>query len=77
MTFIWVKGYNGDVRNEKADSLAKEGAQKEVVNHIDLSILPEFDLQGVKLATMMQAIAYKGIQDLKQKGLKQRIRTKT
>lgn len=59
--FKWVKGHNGDQGNEGSDALAKEGAQKEHPDNIDLAIPKEFDVQGAKLSTITQAIAYRGI----------------
>ena len=56
-----MKGHNGDLGNEKSDELAKEGATKDVPDDLPLDIPPEYDLQGAKLATITQAIAYKGI----------------
>ena len=59
--FNWVKGHNGDVGNEQSDRLAKEGANKEEPDDIPLEIPHKYDLQGAKLATMTQALAYSGI----------------
>ncbi len=47
--------------NKESDKLAKEGAEKEIPEPIDIQILTDFDVQGVKLATINQATAYKGI----------------
>ena len=41
--------------------MAKEGAMKNEENHINLIIPDEFDVQGLKLNTLTQAIAYRGI----------------
>ena len=60
-TFLWTKGHAGDQGNEEADRLAKEGANKPVPNFMSLEIPKEFDLQGAKLATLSQAITYRGI----------------
>jgi ribonuclease HI len=59
--FKWVKGHSGDQGNEGSDTLAKEGAQKARPDNLDLSIPKEFDVQGAKLSTITQAIAYKGV----------------
>jgi ribonuclease HI/exonuclease III len=61
--FQWVKGHNGDLGNEESDRLAREGANKHAPDPIDMSIPKEFDLQGAKLATLTQALAYKGIKE--------------
>ena len=60
-TFQWTKGHAGDQGNEEADRLAKEGANKLEPNNMSLDIPKEFDLQGAKLATLTQAVAYRGI----------------
>ena len=64
-TFKWVKGHDGNERNEGSDRLAKEGAQKNEEDHVDLSIPIEFDVQEAKLAALTQAIAYRGIKESK------------
>lgn len=65
--FQWVKGHNGDHRNEESDRLAKERAEKAIPDELDLQIPTEFDIQGAKLSAMMQALAYKGIRQMKTK----------
>ena len=60
-SFQWVKGHSGIEGNEKSDQLAKDGANKRAPDELNLEIPKEFDLQGAKLATLTQAIAYKGI----------------
>ena len=62
-SFQWVKGHNGDEGNEGSDALAKEGADKAEPDPLNLDIPKEFDLQGAKLATLTQALAYKGIKE--------------
>jgi hypothetical protein len=64
-TFKWVKGHNGNERNEGSDRLAKEGAQKNKEDHVNLSIPIEFDVQGAKLVALTQAIVYIGIKESK------------
>ena len=64
--FKWVKGHSGDEGNEGSDQLAKEGAEKANPDELNLKIPKEFNLQGAKLATLSQAIVYKGI--LEQRG---------
>ena len=61
----WVKGHSGVEGNEECDRLAKEGANKDNPDDLNLDIPVEFDLQGAKLATLTQAIAYKGILEQK------------
>ena len=59
--FEWVKGHSGNEGNEQSDILAKEGASKNEPDNLSLEIPLEYDLQGAKLSTMTQALAYKGI----------------
>ena len=59
----WVEGHQGDRGNEESDRLAKEGAMKAVPDVLNLSIPDEFNLQGAKLASLTQAIAYRGIRE--------------
>lgn len=62
----WVKGHQGVLGNEESDRLAKEGANKDTHDELPLNIPKEFDLQGAKLATLTQAIAYRGIRERSQ-----------
>ncbi len=57
----WVTVMTVPLGNKESDELAKEGAGKEIPEPIDIQILTDFDVQGVKLATINQATAYKGI----------------
>ncbi len=59
--FKWVKGHQGNIGNEESNKLVKEGANKEDPDELTLHIPIKFDLQGAKLATLTQAIAYRGI----------------
>ena len=63
--FEWVKGHQGVQGNEESDKLAKEGASKHEPDPLPLLIPNEFDLQGAKLVTISQAIAYRGIRRTK------------
>jgi len=67
MTFSWIKGHSGTQGNEESDKLAKEGARMEQLNQIDLQIPQEFDIQGAKLVTLDQSMAYQGIQEKRPK----------
>ena len=62
-TFKWVKGHQGVQGNEESDKLAKEGAEKEQPDKLLMNIPKEFNLQGAKLATLVQVLAYKGIRE--------------
>ena len=59
--FKWVKGHSGNLGNEESDALAKEGALKDIPDDLILDVPASFKLHGAKLATLTQAIAYKGI----------------
>jgi ribonuclease HI len=59
--FKWTKGHNGDIGNERADALARQGALKEQPDYIDLTVPDNFSLPGSKLITLTQRIAYAAI----------------
>lgn len=59
----WVKGHCRDRGNKESDTLAKEGVEKTTPDTLSLHIPIEFNLQGAKLATLSQALAYNSIQD--------------
>ena len=58
-----MKGHQGTWSNEECGKLVKEGASKNAPDTLSLSISEEYDLQGAKLATIIQAIAYRGIRE--------------
>jgi ribonuclease HI len=70
--FKWVRGHSGELGNERSDQLAKLGANLEDEDEISLEIPEHFDLQGAKLSTITQAIAYKGISERERERKKQR-----
>jgi ribonuclease HI len=61
MKLQWTKGHNRTIENKESDKLAKEGVNKQTTDILDLSVPAEFESQGAKLATIIQAKAYKGI----------------
>ncbi|KAI0037711.1 hypothetical protein FA95DRAFT_1551472 [Auriscalpium vulgare] len=67
VTFRWVKGHSGDSGNDGADEQADIGARKNRPDRIDLYVPPEWRLTGAKLATITQAIAYRGIRQITEK----------
>ena len=56
-----VKGHSRDNSNKAADTLALKGAIKDAPNKVDLSVPNHLDLQGAKLASMIQLVANQGI----------------
>ncbi len=62
-TFRWVKGHNRNPGNEQSDALTKQGAMKNSNNVLNLDIPKEFNLQGVRLSSLTQATAYRGIKE--------------
>ena len=37
-SFKWVKGHDGNLGNEESDKLAKEGANKEAIDYLDMDV---------------------------------------
>lgn len=67
-TIRWVKGHAGMMGNEKADSLAKAGADMEYDVRRKLPDPPDkFLLRGAMLSRMTQKLAYGGIREMKRK----------
>jgi hypothetical protein len=60
-TLQWVKGHNSDQGNKGSDALVKQGANKWHPDPLNLEIPLDFNIQRVKLPTLMQATTYKGI----------------
>jgi ribonuclease HI len=46
--FKWTKGHNGDIGNERADALARQGALKEQPDYIDLTVPDNFSLPRIE-----------------------------
>ena len=56
--FKWTKGHNGTTGNEEADKLAAIGAQKPILDEIDLSVPRTFNRSGIKVSAVTQASVY-------------------
>jgi hypothetical protein len=70
--FAWVKGHSGEEGNERADHLADKGIKKDMPDEIDFSIPPCFNIQGAKVSTLTQRIAYRGIMEQRQRVVRRR-----
>jgi ribonuclease HI len=62
-SFKWIKGHDRVEGNEESDRLAKEGAQKDDKDQVNLTIPKEFDMQGAKIVTLTQVTTYQGIRE--------------
>jgi hypothetical protein len=62
--FKWVEGHSRNLGNKECDRLAKEEANLPTLDLLPLEVPREFNLQGAKLASLMQTIAYQGIREL-------------
>ncbi|KAI0645777.1 hypothetical protein C8Q79DRAFT_910499 [Trametes meyenii] len=70
--FEWVKGHDGHLRNEGADTLAGEGARRAAPDELDLTIPPELRVSGAMLSWMTQKLAYRAIRSRKEARLQPR-----
>ncbi|KAJ3996504.1 hypothetical protein F5050DRAFT_1571392, partial [Lentinula boryana] len=61
----WVKGHDGNERNEGADKLAKEALSKDKASFVNLLQPPNLKVTGAKLTSMTQSLAYKAIMQMK------------
>ncbi|KAK0232292.1 hypothetical protein EDD85DRAFT_743708, partial [Armillaria nabsnona] len=71
-TINWVKKHSGHHENNKANSLAEEGAWLEGFEDVNLEIDPPLRLTGAALAKMSQNQAYKALRERENKVSTQR-----
>ena len=63
----WTKGHNGVEGNEQADRLAAEGAGQPIPANGKVQVIPKhLLLGGAKVSKITQALAYKGIQEMRE-----------
>lgn len=65
LSFSKVKGHSGNIGNEGADVLAKEGVNREHTSIDCIIPMPGYYHKGAKLLKAMQALLYRGIIELK------------
>jgi ribonuclease HI/exonuclease III len=71
--FEKVKAHSNDTGNDGADALAKEGAEKDEPDDVDLSIPPAFDIQGVKSTAATQRVLNRGIIERQERPVRHRM----
>jgi hypothetical protein len=63
--FVQLPSEGTELGHSKAKNLAEIRASKELYDEPDIDINPNFNLTGAQLAHMIQALAYKGIREMK------------
>ena len=63
--FLWVKGYNREEENEGADKFAAKMTIMLAVEHLNLTVLENFNLTKAKLSAMFQSTLYQEMISLK------------
>ncbi|KAJ7885634.1 ribonuclease H-like protein, partial [Mycena leptocephala] len=63
--FVKLKNTEGSPSYNEASRLARDGSAKPEPTSINVTIAPQLQLRGAKLSTLTQALAYKGIKELR------------